>query len=64
MQNKTRRYEITAKDLPLHCPTDDMELWSLHPRVFINVTADKPGKCPYCGNEYVLVEESVAEEEK
>ena len=60
-RDKNNRYEITSKDLPLHCPTDEMTQWNSHPRIFINVTTDKPAKCPYCGNEYVLVEKETTE---
>ncbi len=30
---KTREIEVTADDLPLHCPTPAMLLWNSHPRV-------------------------------
>jgi uncharacterized Zn-finger protein len=30
--------EVTAHDLPLHCPTKDAPLWARHPRVFLDVT--------------------------
>lgn len=32
--NKSREIEITAEDLPLHCPMPSMMLWNSHPRVF------------------------------
>ncbi len=46
--------EITAADLPLHCPTPSMKLWDSHPRVFIDITTTGRAKCPYCGTEYKL----------
>jgi uncharacterized Zn-finger protein len=46
--------KVTAKDLPLHCPTPAMKLWNSHPRVFIDVTHSGEGKCPYCGTVYQL----------
>lgn len=51
-QQKT--YFIDAKDLPLSCPMDTMELWNAHPRVYLPI--EKTGKevCPYCGACYVL----------
>ncbi|MCF6236412.1 MAG: zinc-finger domain-containing protein [Gammaproteobacteria bacterium] len=66
MPNKetNNRYEITTKDLPIQCPMDNMTHWNSHPRVFIGVTADKPGKCPYCGNEYVLVEKEATDKQE
>jgi uncharacterized Zn-finger protein len=46
--------EITAKDLPLHCPLPSMKLWNAHPRVFIDVATTGEAKCPYCGTNYKL----------
>ncbi|MEM7281477.1 MAG: zinc-finger domain-containing protein [Pseudomonadota bacterium] len=48
------RYEVTRKDLPLHCPMDGMSLWNSHPRVYIPVEETGEAKCPYCGAYYVL----------
>jgi uncharacterized Zn-finger protein len=49
-----RDIEITARDLPLHCPMPSMKLWNSHPRVFIDVTTEGRAKCPYCGTNYTL----------
>ena len=51
--NKTQ-IEVTAGDLPLHCPMPSMKLWNTHPRVFIDVTTTGEAKCPYCGTVYKL----------
>lgn len=47
-----RIVEVTAADLPLHCPTPDMRLWNAHPRVFIAVEKTGEARCPYCGTLY------------
>ena len=49
-------YEVTRKDLPLHCPLEGMSLWNSHPRVYIAIEETGKGKCPYCGAEYTLVD--------
>lgn len=54
--NAENRYEVTAADLPLHCPMDSMTLWNSHPRVYMPVEDTGKAKCPYCGAEYVLIE--------
>ncbi|MDY6992737.1 MAG: zinc-finger domain-containing protein [Pseudomonadota bacterium] len=54
--NDKNRYEITAQDLPLHCPLPSMSLWNSHPRVFLSIEATGKVKCPYCSTEFVLVE--------
>ncbi|MCE2989107.1 MAG: zinc-finger domain-containing protein [Burkholderiales bacterium] len=55
MSTKTQTpVKVTAKDLPLHCPTPAMKLWNSHPRVFIDVAHSGEGKCPYCGTVYQL----------
>jgi uncharacterized Zn-finger protein len=47
-----RTITVTAKDLPLHCPTPNMQLWNAHPRVFIAVEKAGEARCPYCGTLY------------
>ncbi|MGD8476414.1 MAG: zinc-finger domain-containing protein [Burkholderiales bacterium] len=49
-----RTVEISAADLPLHCPTPDQKLWNTHPRVFLPIEASGEALCPYCGTRYVL----------
>lgn len=46
--------EITAHDLPLHCPQPDAPLWARHPRVFLDITHDGKAVCPYCSAHYVF----------
>ena len=46
--------EITAHDLPLHCPLPDAPLWARHPRVFLDVTHGGEVVCPYCSAHYVF----------
>lgn len=52
--NAQNRYEVTAADLPLHCPMDGMSLWNSHPRVFLPVEDSGEAVCPYCGAEYTF----------
>jgi len=52
--------EVTAKDLPLHCPLPSQKLWNTHPRVFLDVTATGEARCPYCGTVYRLAGGPVA----
>lgn len=54
MPNRKQEIEVTAKDLPLHCPTPQTALWCSHPRVFLDVTASGEAMCPYCGTKYRL----------
>ncbi len=49
-----KEIEVTAKDLPLHCPTKEVALWASHPRVFLDVAATGHVACPYCGTHYRL----------
>ena len=46
--------EVTAKDLPLHCPTSQVALWCSHPRVFLDIAETGHAMCPYCGTKYRL----------
>ena len=52
--NAVKRYEITSKDLPLHCPMPNMTLWNSHPRVYLPIEETGEAACPYCGAVYVL----------
>jgi uncharacterized Zn-finger protein len=47
---------VEAKDLPLYCPRPGAPLWSMHPRVFIEVVKTGRTLCPYCGAAYELKE--------
>ncbi|MGV6858599.1 MAG: zinc-finger domain-containing protein [bacterium] len=51
-----REVVVSHKDLPLHCPVDDNDLWACHPRVFIPIedAEDHTAICPYCGTRYIL----------
>lgn len=53
-ENKQRHIEVTAADLPLHCPTPAMKLWNAHPRVFLPIEKTGEALCPYCGTQYTL----------
>ena len=53
--NVTRRFEVTKKDLPLHCPMEGSDLWNSHPRVYLPIEDTGSAKCPYCGADYILV---------
>jgi uncharacterized Zn-finger protein len=52
--NRERLIEVTAADLPLHCPMPSMLLWNAHPRVFLPIAASGEELCPYCGTRYRL----------
>lgn len=47
-------YIVHQGDLPLSCPTNEMQLWNAHPKVYLPI--EKTGKetCPYCGSCFVL----------
>lgn len=49
-----RLYIITQADLPLSCPTKEMEVWNAHPRVFLPIAETGKVRCPYCSAEYIL----------
>ena len=52
--NKQRFIEVTAEDLPLHCPMPSMMLWNAHPRVYLPIQKTGEALCPYCGTKYTL----------
>lgn len=52
-KDRDRTVEVREADLPLHCPTPQMPVWSMHPRVFLDVAGTGEMLCPYCGTRYV-----------
>ncbi|MCL2635958.1 MAG: zinc-finger domain-containing protein [Betaproteobacteria bacterium] len=56
-QTLGKAIELTADDLPLHCPTAKSTLWNQHPRVFLDVLKTGETVCPYCGTKYVFTGE-------
>jgi uncharacterized Zn-finger protein len=46
--------QVQATDLPLYCPGPHAPLWSMHPRVFLDVVKTGQAHCPYCGTHYQL----------
>lgn len=49
--------EITAKDLPLFCPSKSGALWNSHPKVGLRLDEHGEARCPYCGTHYKFVGE-------
>lgn len=47
---------VGASDLPVYCPGPHAPLWSMHPRVYIEVVHTGGAICPYCGTHYQLKE--------
>ncbi|MDO5055890.1 MAG: zinc-finger domain-containing protein [Lautropia sp.] len=45
---------LDADELPAFCPNPRMPLWSLHPRVFLDLAHDGQARCPYCSTRYTL----------
>jgi len=52
--NARRRVQITAEDLPLHCPMPGKRLWDSHPKVYLPIESGGELACPYCGTLYAL----------
>ena len=45
-RSESKHVEVTAADLPLHCPTPAVALWSSHPRVYLPVAETGEARCP------------------
>ncbi len=54
--NAESTYDVARSDLPLSCPTPQMQLWNSHPRVYLPVEETGSAKCPYCGALYRLID--------
>ena len=54
--NDRERVEVTAAELPLHCPMPGKRLWDSHPKVYLPIADSGREPCPYCGTLYVLAD--------
>ena len=52
--SKDHQVEVTAAELPLHCPLTSQKLWNSHPRVFLAIEITGEALCTYCGTRYAL----------
>ncbi len=51
--------QVKASDLPVYCPGPKAPLWSMHPRVYIELAKSGTASCPYCSATYQLAEGEV-----
>ncbi len=49
-----KKYIVSRQDLPFSCPTDVMELWNAHPKVYLPLEKTGEEVCPYCSSHFVL----------
>lgn len=47
-------YLVHRANLPLSCPTHEMELWNAHPKVYLPIERSGAEVCPYCGSRFLL----------
>lgn len=59
--NAQHRYQVSRRDLPLSCPMPGMYLWNSHPKVFLPIEDSGEAKCPYCGAQYLLGEDTAGD---
>ena len=56
--NAERQVQVSAEQLPLHCPVPDSYLWNSHPKVYLPIEDTGMAICPYCGTHYSLANET------
>lgn len=49
-----KNYIVHHHDLPLSCPTKEMEIWNAHPKVYLPIEETGNEVCPYCGSRFIL----------
>ncbi len=49
-----KSYVVHRHELPLSCPTDSMELWNAHPKIYLPIEQTGTEVCPYCGTRFIL----------
>lgn len=48
---------VKSADLPVYCPGPHTPVWSMHPRVYIEIEKHGTASCPYCSATYQLERE-------
>jgi len=55
--NAKKAIQVTAKDLPIHCPVEGASQWDSHPKVYIPVEENGgTAVCPYCSATYKIID--------
>ena len=52
-----KNFVVHRHELPLSCPTDAMDLWNAHPKVYLPIEKTGAEVCPYCGSLFVLADD-------
>ncbi len=52
--NTKKTYQVSRADLPLSCPSKNMQTWNSHPKVYLELDSSGKAECQYCGAEYIL----------
>ncbi|VAW38067.1 hypothetical protein MNBD_GAMMA01-1875 [hydrothermal vent metagenome] len=50
----SKPYHVQISDLPLSCPTKDMNAWSSHPKVYLKMDKSGEAQCQYCSTRFIL----------
>ncbi len=45
---------VPATHTTVCCPPQNQSNWSLHPRVYLDISQHKQVSCPYCGQKFVI----------
>ncbi len=45
---------VKDRDVIISCPPENVEVWNLHPRVYLALDEDGSVECPYCGDIYKM----------
>lgn len=59
-KSKTVNISVTLdkQDLPLSCPLPTMELWDMHPKVYLALDFEQKATCPYCNTHYHVMSDA------
>lgn len=49
--------KFNSSVLPLSCPPQNMPLWDMHPKVYLELNEHQQATCPYCSTIYILDDE-------
>ncbi len=47
-------HHVEDRDVIVSCPPENVDVWNLHPRVYLALNSDGSVTCPYCGDVYTM----------
>lgn len=58
MKAHPETHQVENREVIVCCPPENVDVWNLHPRVYLALNEDGSVTCPYCGDIYTMDEQA------